>query len=409
MSDVDALIGDALAATRGTDVRLAERQLDRLVVGDPAVVDAALAARLARTVGRLWPRGWQPADVARVVARRAGARPARLLADVLAADRRGQADAPAWWDEQLAALDARVWWADDARHLADWTARERLDRVTVLREVVEVLAVLDGLPPVAVLRPPPGAAAATAPPGPSGSRMLDRVRALLAKAESTGFPAEAEALTAKAQELMARHSIDRVLLDTGPADQPSGVRLGTDPPYAGTKALLVQEVAAANRCEAVWSDDLGFSTVLGFPADLEAVEVLYTSLLVQATSAMLRGRTERRSTSSRRTREYDESFLHAYALRIGERLRAATERTSREAARADGGDRLLPVLASRSDAVRQRVETLFPGVTRGRLTVRDAEGWSSGTAAADRAVLGAATRPAGRLRDGRGPGARSGR
>ncbi|BCL17873.1 DUF2786 domain-containing protein [Micromonospora sagamiensis] len=409
MSDVDALIGDALTAARGTDVRLAERQLDRLVVGDPAVVDAALVARLVRAVGRLWPRGWQPVDVARIVARRAGARPARLLTDVLAADRRGHATAPAWWDEQLAALDARVWWDDDGRHLADWMARERLDRVTALREAVEVLAVLDGLPPVAVLRPPPGAGQVTAGPGPRGSRMLDRVRALLAKAESTGFPAEAEALTAKAQELMARHSIDRVLLDTGPADQPGGVRLGTDPPYAGAKALLVQEVAAANRCEAVWSDDLGFSTVLGFPADLDAVEVLYTSLLVQATSAMLRGRAERRATSSRRTREYDESFLQAYALRIGERLRAATERTSREAARADGGDRLLPVLASRSDAVRQRAEALFPGVTRGRLTVRDAEGWSSGTAAADRAVLDAAGGSPRRLRDGRRPGGRSAR
>jgi hypothetical protein len=43
-------------------------------------------------------------------------------------------------------------------------------------------------------------------------RMLDRVRALLAKAESTEFPKEAEALSARAQELMARHRIDRALL-----------------------------------------------------------------------------------------------------------------------------------------------------------------------------------------------------
>ena len=35
-------------------------------------------------------------------------------------------------------------------------------------------------------------------------KVLGRVRALLAKAESTTFPEEAEALTAKAQELMAR-------------------------------------------------------------------------------------------------------------------------------------------------------------------------------------------------------------
>ena len=37
--------------------------------------------------------------------------------------------------------------------------------------------------------------------------MLERVRALLAKAESTTFPEEADALTAKAQQLMTRHAL----------------------------------------------------------------------------------------------------------------------------------------------------------------------------------------------------------
>src|SRR5207248_1452668 len=43
--------------------------------------------------------------------------------------------------------------------------------------------------------------------------LLGRVRKLLAKAEAEGVtPAEAEALTAKAAELMARYGIDRALL-----------------------------------------------------------------------------------------------------------------------------------------------------------------------------------------------------
>ncbi|WP_107076533.1 DUF2786 domain-containing protein, partial [Micromonospora sp. MH33] len=265
------------------------------------------------------------------------------------------------------------------------------DRISALRDAVDALALVAGLPPIAVLRPPPGgpAAAPRAAAPPTGSRMLDRVRALLAKAESTTFPAEAEALTGKAQELMARHSIDAALLDAAAErpDRPGGVRLGTDAPYAAAKALLIQEVAAANRCESIWSDDLGFATVLGFPADLAAVELLHTSLLVQATAAMLRGRGERRAGGGRRTKGYDESFLNAFALRIGERLRAATATVAEE--RAD--DRLLPVLAARSDAVKERVDQLFPGVTRHRLQVCDAEGWTSGTTAADRASLDAGT------------------
>ena len=45
------------------------------------------------------------------------------------------------------------------------------------------------------------------------SALLDRVRKLLAKAEAEGVtPPEAEALTAKAAELMARYGIDRARL-----------------------------------------------------------------------------------------------------------------------------------------------------------------------------------------------------
>ncbi|GAA4573203.1 DUF2786 domain-containing protein [Micromonospora coerulea] len=397
MPDADTLVADALAASRGTDVREAERALDRLVVGDGPAVDAALLARLVRGVGRLWPRGWQPADLDRIAARRLDPRAARLVRTAVAAQRAGlPAPVPAWFDEQVAELDAG--WDSALGWLNRWATRQGVDRITALRDAVDALALVAGLPPIALLRPPPGAPAAVLRVAamPSGSRMLDRVRALLAKAESTTFPAEAEALTGKAQELMARHSIDTALLDATAErpDQPGGVRLSTDAPYAAAKALLVQEVAAANRCEAVWSDDLGFATVLGFPADLAAVELLHTSLLVQATAAMLRGRGERRANAgSRRTKGYDESFLNAFALRIGERLRAATEAANREVAEERGDDRLLPVLAARSDAVRERLDTLFPGVTRHRLQVRDAEGWSSGTSAADRASLDAGAPP----------------
>ncbi|NED54374.1 hypothetical protein G3I24_26185, partial [Micromonospora aurantiaca] len=66
MSPAEQLLDAAVATARGTDVRAAERALDGLVVADGAAVDAALLARLTRDVGRLWPRGWQPADLDRL-------------------------------------------------------------------------------------------------------------------------------------------------------------------------------------------------------------------------------------------------------------------------------------------------------------------------------------------------------
>ena len=48
------------------------------------------------------------------------------------------------------------------------------------------------------------------------------------------------------------------------------------------------------------------------PSDLAAVELLFTSLLVQAQTALMRAPGSSRS--------YRSSFLFAYAARIGERL-----------------------------------------------------------------------------------------
>ncbi|MGH8302569.1 MAG: DUF2786 domain-containing protein, partial [Steroidobacteraceae bacterium] len=113
----------------------------------------------------------------------------------------------------------------------------------------------------------------------------------LAKAESTTFDAEAEALTAKAQELMARHRIDRAVLEHdfhAPRTSPVGRRLAVDDPYAEAKALMLGKIAAANGCHSVWSKGLGFSTAFGFADELDAVEELFTSLLVQAAVALRR-------------------------------------------------------------------------------------------------------------------------
>jgi Arc/MetJ family transcription regulator len=107
--------------------------------------------------------------------------------------------------------------------------------------------------------------------------MLAKIRALLAKAESTTFPEEAESLSAKAQELMTRHRVDRVLLDgEAPTDGPTGRRIWLDDPYATTKADLLRVVADANRCRAVLLPSLGCCHVIGHAADLDMSELLHT-------------------------------------------------------------------------------------------------------------------------------------
>ncbi|WP_233579665.1 DUF2786 domain-containing protein [Verrucosispora sp. FIM060022] len=389
-----------------------ESGLDALAVTRSTEVDPELVAAKDEACARLWRGGWQPAEVHRVVARRGQPRQAELVTDAVAAHlRRFPRDAvDGRWLAQADALGAQVWWTDDATYVDELAARWRLDRVAVLDLLLGLLVILAALPPIEVLVPPPG----SAPPPAGGSggagssridaRLLDRVRALLAKAESTAFPAEAETYTAKAQELVTRHSLDEALLAARGGDAtpvvPYARRIGVDHPHEREKASLLDVVARANRCHTVSSPELAFSTVFGFDTDIDAVDLLYTSLLVQAHRAMARAEPPGGKAGRNRLKAFRQSFLVAFAVRIDERLTDAAQRALAQVTAGSGGTGvsdpadLLPVLASRDEQIRETMRQVFPHTVRARASRVDShEGWESGRQAADRATLPTDTRP----------------
>ncbi|MFK0159239.1 DUF2786 domain-containing protein [Streptomyces sp. NPDC090499] len=334
--------------------------------------DAELAHRGREFVAAAWRRGWQPADVVRLVRRELDDPHVRLAAGLIRAQAPDDRPRGPRWRAQLDALPE-----------ADRPARGG-DRFSHATTVLELYRMLLRLPALESLDEPRPAAAAHRP---ESSRMLTRIRALLAKAEATGFPEEAEALTAKAQELMARHSVDEALLAAGaPApDAPGACRIGVEPPYEQAKAVLLDAVATANHCRAVWNEPLAFSTVVGFEADLEVVELLHTSLLVQATHAMTKAEAAQRAGGRKRTKTFRQSFLAAYAHRVGDRLRAAARSALADT---DPSRDLLPVLATRELAVTDRMTRMFPETTTTRLRgITDEPGWTEGTKAADQAQV----------------------
>lgn len=360
------------------------------------VVNHALLTVLLRDVKQSWERGWQPAELVRLTRREHTARHGRLMVDAIAAQMRVYATATVdpRWQSQLIALDARVWWDHDDHYVDAWSEQQGVDRATTIDHFIDLFYLLQTLPPIERVGPVPGTArpvqsAAAGANTDVDQRMLDRVRALLAKAESTDFPEEAEAFTAKAQQLMARHSIDHALLAAkiGGRDAPVTRRIGIDNPYEAPKTLLLQVVAEANRCRSVWMKRYGLTTVVGFPADLDSTELLFTSLLVQAIKAMTQLNPQQDSYGRNNIRSFRQSFLTAYASRIGERLNSATEEVDREMAASVGETNLLPVLAARSDAVQDAFQTQFPELTSHATPISNREGWASGRAAADRASL----------------------
>ncbi|WP_420717796.1 DUF2786 domain-containing protein [Streptomyces antarcticus] len=359
-----------------------------VLVAEPALwpgVGQELLARGEAYVRQGWERGWQPADVLRLVRRDLDERHLRITGDLIAAEARRYARLPARW------TDAEAWWGSDGEYADQLAQRERTDRFTLAGAVLEVLRLLIRLPSIEPVGPLPGDPADPGEHAHIEPRMLGRIRALLAKAEATTFPEEAEALSAKAQELMARHTVDEALLAArggGPARVPGASRIGVEPPYEEAKAVLLDAVATANRCRAVWNSGFEFSTVVGFESDLEAVELLYTSLLVQGTAAMTRAEAAQRSGGRKRTKTFRQSFLLAYASRLGQRLAETAEHTAAEAP--DN----LPALVARDVAVTSRADEMFPRTTTTRLRgATDHAGWEDGTAAADRAHMGGRRSP----------------
>jgi hypothetical protein len=348
----------------------------------PRWVDAAADLVVRRTVRVASEAGWLPVDLYQATWRRLDPVAAAYVVDAIAgvSEEQGEAALDALWCAQLDEVDAQRWWSPDRPHLPQWALRHGSDRAEALSLVIRVLALLSSLGPID--RVAPGRAAR----GGVDEKILARVRSLLAKAESTEFPDEAEALSAKAQELMSRYSLHRAMVehDRGLGPRPTARRIWLDNPYVSAKTLLVDVVAGANRSRAVFSSHWGFVTVLGDEVDLDIVELLSTSLLVQATNAMMAaGRQFDGRGRVSRTRSFRQSFLVAYAQRIGERLAAAAQ------AEVESTDqsRLLPILADRSRAVDELFSAMFPRLVHKSVSASNAAGWGAGRAAADLARL----------------------
>jgi hypothetical protein len=356
-------------------------------------VGLAVVNAVSTVLSAVWEGGWQPSEVARAVRRARSARHENLVVTATAGVEARRDCMPEQWAIQVEAMGSTRWWGRGDDWLSPWARRSGVDWVDAVAVVIETVGVLQRLPVIESLLAPPSRwdpLTRSNPVSRSDNSVLAKVRALLAKAESTSFEAEAEALTAKAQELMARHSIDDTLARASGAarEAPLARRIPIDDPYAVAKSYLLRAIAEPNGVRTVWYQELGMVAVIGFADDLDAVDALFTSLLVQATKSMIaKGRrTDHRGRS--RTRSFRQSFLMAFASRIHERLEMAAT-TARRHAEAEMTMDLLPVLAGRDREVDDAVTAMFPRLRAMRgPSATDREGWIAGRAAAELATLG---------------------
>jgi len=395
----DAVRGLLLLAARSRRDRtgLHSEGIRRLVACAPSVVDPEIEAVLLAQVDQIWKQGWQPGELLRQARMKCPAAAASLIMVAVAVDhnRRPAASLDRAWRLHVEGLKLPDI-VGNPGWLQGWVDSVGLDRTTALHAVVDALAAIGFLPRLEpILRPPGGPGEriidlrADGATGSVNDPVLERIRALLAKAESTSFEAEASAYTAKAQELMTRRSIDPEALKRQAEDheKPIAVRIAVDPPYADIKTLLLQTVAGESRCRAAFRSDIAMSTVVGFCDDINSTEMLFTSLLLQAQAAMAHAGRNAPSGTRTRSASYRSSFLFSYTDRIGERLRQINEEVISEVEREQGA-LFLPVLRSREHLVDGFASEKFGPTASSRVRGGyDYAGQAGGRQAADQASL----------------------
>jgi hypothetical protein len=224
---------------------------------------------------------------------------------------------------------------------------------------------------------------------------LERVRALLAKAEDpAATPAEAEAFMAKATELMAKYGIERAMLGTHApdSDKLTDRVFTTSNPWGAEKAKLLYWLADAMRCRPLMlgkEDSTARIHVFGYGSDLERVDLLFTSLLLQMTNGL--GKAPVPSWES--PRAYRRSWLIGFVDVVTARVKAAEQRAAAEAethpvahGSARTGSTAL-VLADRRTAVDQAFTEQYPRTRRQRTTY-SGTGAQAGRAAGRTANIG---------------------
>ena len=222
---------------------------------------------------------------------------------------------------------------------------------------------------------------------------MGKIRALLAKADRSDFPEEAEAFRAKALEMIAQAGIEEALVrSSGSTEttQPESTEIRLDAPYAALKSVLVNEIAQNCGCAAVRLSHPQRVAVFGFPADLKRTELLYTHLLAQMSSDLVAKRPSTGNAS--RTQAWSRSYITGFINEIGRRLKAAnreaqTQQDAPESGASSGSVAL--ALVARDKDVDAALRHRFPRLRQTHVsTGGSAAGAIAGRDSGQRADLG---------------------
>lgn len=209
--------------------------------------------------------------------------------------------------------------------------------------------------------------------------VTEKVKALLAKADSSEHEAERDAFYAKAQELIIKHAIDEA--DLAPEEREKIIKVVIPRTPKRADDALFNAVCLQNSVKYITVGGPNAlngrqAWLIGFPTDIEFCQALNASLVLQREADLER---DWQSVSGVHGKEWKASFRLHFAARIRTRLREFASKAQENTAPGTG-----LVLADRSAQVAAHVANTETRLVKAQVRASSA-GREAGNASANRA------------------------
>lgn len=231
---------------------------------------------------------------------------------------------------------------------------------------------------------------------PEQSKAHHRITALLKKAESTLFPAEADALILKAETLRQQYRIESLLLDSSAGEPPQqgteiiSARVYIQGPWVRHQFRLLSSIARVHSCETLLITKSGITTVFGVRDDVAHIVDLFPSLNRQRGHFMLSSPGAQEAQMNGQASSYRRSFMLSYASRISELLQQAKHDALQDLEEFAplAHNTIVPVIQQRSEHSQVAIKKVFPNTKQMTFSSRNARGHEDGFHAANKSHLG---------------------
>lgn len=222
--------------------------------------------------------------------------------------------------------------------------------------------------------------------------IVERINKLLAKAERTDNPEEAEAFFSKAAALQSKHAIDEIMLNAAAGNKRDDIITKVYPltgSYAKAHILIINSLSKPLNCKVVQVSHGGgkiSAKAHGFRSDIERLDTLFTSVLIQAARQLkpwARDNTHNWMTAAEKYQRR-KSFLIGFGEGAARKLKESMVTAEAEATEPGVG----LVLVSRRDQVEESYRETFGRLGHARSTKTDYAAVGHGQRAGARADIG---------------------